>query len=195
MRAVNDMTGKAFGRLTVLSRNGSTAGGNAKWLCRCSCGGETTCTSENLRSGKAQSCGCLRAEQHRARFETHGKTGTATFRVWTAMLSRCSNPNNDSYPRYGARGIKVCERWASFENFLEDMGKRPEGLSIERENNDGNYEPGNCKWATATEQSNNRGSFNVRIEHEGKLLTVKEYAAATGMPVARVYRHKAKGKL
>lgn len=110
----------------------------------------------------------------------HGGWGTPTYKIWEKMLARCRNQNNKGYPRYGGRGITVCERWADFSNFLADMGERPEGLSLDRINVNGNYEPGNCRWATAKEQALNRRD-NVRVVYEGREMTVREAADLSGL--------------
>ncbi len=164
---LNDITGQKFGRLTVLSRDPVNRR-PTKWICRCECGNEKSFVSHNLIRGFSKSCGCYRADLNRAVMAanreaftgarlTHGKFGTPTHVSWNAMLQRCTNENRDNYEFYGGRGIKVCERWESFENFLADMGERPVGTTLDRyPNNNGNYEPGNCRWATVSEQMKNR---------------------------------------
>jgi hypothetical protein len=151
-------------RLTLIHRIPKTR--PARALYRCECGTEKIIGVDPVKRGKTRSCGCLGREisaarmrdrsEFRAGRRTHGKTGTPTFVTWMAMLSRCTNKNITNYAYYGGRGITVCERWMSFENFLSDMGERPEGMSIDRKDVNGNYEPSNCQWATRLEQSRNR---------------------------------------
>jgi hypothetical protein len=111
---------------------------------------------------------------------THRLSRTTTYAIHRSMLARCTNPNCKDYPRYGGRGISVCERWKSFDNFLADMGKRPEGLTLERNDVNGNYEPSNCRWATQKEQQRNRRT-NVFVTHDGITATVAEWAERTGL--------------
>lgn len=150
--------GGQYGRWTVLSAERV----NGRVPCRCACGTERLLLAPSLvRGGKSRSCGCLKREQMRASalHVSHGQTGTPIHGVWRTMLARCGNPNTRSYADYGARGIAVCERWKGpngLANFIFDMGPKPKGMSIDRIDNDGNYEPGNCKWSTPTEQAANR---------------------------------------
>jgi len=126
-------------------------------LCKCDCGNVTAIPLSNLRrQRKTKSCGCLQRPKAKQAKTTHGQFYTPTYKVWHNMIQRCTNPNIFQYKYYGGRGIIVCERWRSFENFLYDMGEKPENLTIERVNTNGNYEPQNCKWATMKEQVNNR---------------------------------------
>lgn len=177
---LKDRVGQVFGKLTVLSRVGSRRG-KAAWLCHCECGKDKIVTGGALAEGQI-SCGCAHVGH-----PTHGGSYTRTFRIWSNMKSRCNNQNVPAYKHYGGRGIRVCNRWYdSFEAFYEDMGKCPEGYSIERVNNDGNYEPSNCKWIPLGEQGKNKRG-NIRINN----ATVADTAVEKGMKEATVrYRIK-----
>jgi len=162
-----DLKGCVFGKLTVIELD-KVENYRSSWLCQCSCGNKKSIKLGNLRSGRSRSCGCntrIATSQRKKGFR-----GTRQYYVWVEMKQRCHNPNNSNYKHYGKRGIKVCDRWInSYQNFLEDMGERPKGLTLERVNNDGNYEPNNCKWATCKEQANNRrNSLKVLTKMEGK---------------------------
>lgn len=151
-----DETGKKYGRLTVIRR--ATLGKNYKLLCLCECGKETEVSVPSLRSGYTKSCGCLKKETATINSTKHGGHGSTEYRTWQAMIRRCTDKNHKNYTDYGGRGIAVCNRWLEgYSNFLEDMGIRPtKDHSIERIDNNGNYEKDNCKWETKINQGRNR---------------------------------------
>lgn len=155
-----DLSGRVFGRLTAIDC-WSYKRYMYTWKCLCSCGSECFVSRTHLLSGHTKSCGCIRSETSRAKATTHGLADSPEYRIWSAMKKRCSSPRDAGWKNYGGRGISVCESWIKFENFFSDMGHRPPGLMLERINNDGNYEPSNCKWATRSEQMKNRHRWSV----------------------------------
>jgi len=171
VKRIIDLTGQKFGLLLVISQ-AEDKHRNTMWLCKCDCGNETITRGQSLRIGKAQSCGhCLTA---------HKMHGTDIYNLWANMLQRCRNPKSYSYKYYGARGITVCERWLKFDNFYADMWPRPDGMSLDRIDNDGIYEPSNCRWATAAEQARNNRNAR-KITFNGKTQVLTDWAKEIGL--------------
>lgn len=177
-----DITGVRSGRLVAIRFSRVNRNKKRLWLCKCDCGNECEVIGSRLFKQRTKSCGCLHSEAAVANGKaaaakigasriTHGasrhrSTGTTKeYHIWAGMRQRCRNPNNKKFPDYGGRGIRVCERWERFENFIADMGKKPEGTSIDRINNDGPYSPDNCRWASAKQQSANQRPRRARVNH------------------------------
>lgn len=176
------VVGDVLGNWTVLREVERARGGARMFLCQCDCGTQRDVRATALRKGYSKSCGCsLRSHGHCA-----SNKPTATYRSWAAMLTRATNPNSQYWSHYGGRGITVCERWQSFENFLADMGERSEGMTLDRINPDGNYEPGNCRWATHAEQVHNQRARPARAcEHCGELFVPRQYHGRFCSPKCR----------
>ena len=179
MSDLKDISGQQFGRLTVIERRGSTKHSDATWRCRCECGNEAVVIGRCLISGRTRSCGCLRREMAANLSKpTHGMTSTKLFRVWGNMRERCSRPRHKSFDSYGGRGITVCAEWQNdfkaFYDWAMANGYR-DGLTIDRIDTNGNYEPSNCRWATQKEQQNNRRS-NRRITYNGETMTTQQWS-------------------
>jgi len=189
---VKNLTGKTFGLLTVIAFK-ETDLKNSFWECLCKCGNVKVIKGRNMTSGTAVSCGCLRKENSIKAATKHGQAGkTRTYRIWQNMLSRCFNEKSTGYYRYGGRGIKVCARWCIFLNFFEDMGEAVGDLSINRIDNDGNYEPGNCQWATQKEQARNT-SRTVLLDYQGEIKKQKELCEEFGVSYNMVRKRIKRG--
>jgi hypothetical protein len=185
MSRIIDLTGQIFGRLVVSHRYGND-GKNTTWLCNCECNGPKSANvivqTYNLRMGKTVSCGCLRKEKVAISAKRHGMRGTKVYKTWINIKDRCYNPKAEAYKNYGGRGITVDDHWKeSFENFYNDMGSPPsDEHSIERNDVYGNYTLSNCRWATTTEQSNNKRTSR-KMTHDGITLTLSQWAKKVGI--------------
>lgn len=192
---VRNLLGQRFGRLMVEERLPSIKG-HSHWRCTCDCGETTSPETNQLLSGKTQSCGCLQRE--RASLNqgglTHGQHKTRVYTIYHAMKKRCENPKDHKFPRYGGRGIKICSEWSSFELFLAWAipAGYADNLSIERRNNDGNYCPENCYWATPTQQASNRSSSRL-LTINGRTQTIAMWAREAGMPYHTIWGRLRKG--
>lgn len=188
-------TGDLYGRLTVIEETAGHHRPNGRltrrFRCQCECGNHLTVTLCNLRTGNTSSCGCLRRDTCRIQGKlaaTHNMSHTPAYRSWHSMQQRCTDPRKHNYHRYGGRGISVCQRWMdSFEAFLEDMGEKPAGLTIERIDNDKGYSKSNCRWATAKEQARNRQN-SVFVTYQGETLCLGEWAERTGIALSTLHK-------
>lgn len=189
MTARLDVSGQRYGRLVAISFSRRNSTGNTLWNCKCDCGNELEVLLPSLRRGNTRSCGCWLKELRIERKTTHGKKRTRAWLSWASMRARCLNQKNPAYKDYGGRGIVICQRWLdSFQNFFDDMGDRPDGLSLERIDVNGNYEPGNCKWATDKEQTRNQRRTR-RITFNGETLSSAEWGERLAMP-SRLIRYR-----
>ena len=188
MRKANNpvKTGERFFRLVAVRRAGRDRNGITWWHCRCDCGNRHKVRGSNLRDGNTKSCGCWR--NYVGRYKeglTHGGYYSRTYRSWWGMRQRCDDKKNPSYPAYGGRGIRICKRWREFETFRADMGEAPAGMSLDRIDNDGDYSPENCRWATQKQQSRNT-RVNRYLTYKGKRRCVMEWSEVLGIPYSRL---------
>ena len=185
MTKFKDLTGQRFGRLLVLNRYDRTKNFKYRWICQCDCGNVVVVLGPSMISRRQVSCGCHKNEAARERCTKHGATSgnawSREYRAWHHMKQRCYNPQCKDYHNYGGRGISVCESWVnSFENFLSDMGQCPDGLTLDRKDSNGNYEPGNCRWATWTEQARNK-RLTKQITINGLTHCISEWSEISGV--------------
>ena len=180
-----NITNKRFGRLTALERLPTSKDGHAMWRCVCDCGNEVSVVGKSLRSGHTVSCGCYQKDATSRARKKHGKSRSKIYTVWCDMKDRCYNEQNKQYADYGGRGITVCERWKNdFRSFFEDVSELPnfglDGYTINRKNNDGNYEPDNIEWASRIKQNNNTRR-NRLIAYNGETHTLAEWSRIVGV--------------
>ncbi len=189
--ALKDLINTRFSKLLVKERSSNLKDGTATWLCICDCGNQRIIAGTSLRAGRNKSCGCASPLFTTERMKTHGKSRDRIYSIWVGMLIRCSEKSKGKTRKnYFLRGIKVCDKWKNFESFYEDMGEPSLNYSIERINNNGNYEPGNCKWATSKEQGNNT-SANKKIEFNGQIKNISQWAELLNIkPNTLTYRLK-----
>lgn len=186
-----DLTGRIFGRLTVVRLIDGEPSCLSKWLCRCECGKEKPVRASYLVKGSTRSCGCLQTETRHSARVSHGKSYSPEYAIWRSMIQRCTNPRNKRFRDYGARGIAVCIRWRCFENFYEDMGPRPSpSHQLDRfPRQDGDYQPCNVRWATPKQQQRNRRG-NMVLTYQGLTLTAAEWSERTGLSPDTIYQRK-----
>lgn len=182
-RTLKDETGNKYGRLLVIERDLSKDHHDAFWICKCDCGNISSVNGTMLRRGTSKSCGCLQRELLSKRQKTHGETNTRIHNIWSKIKFRCFNNKSKDYSKYGGRGITMCEEWSkSYETFRDwsYANGYKENLTIDRIDNDGNYEPNNCRWATIKEQSRNT-RYNRKYEYQGEMRCVVELAEIAGL--------------
>lgn len=189
-----DLSGKRFGRLTVLRYDHTDKCGHGMWLCQCDCGNKKIVIGGNLKSGNSKSCGCLHNEQLAERTTTHGCYGTRLYWIWAKMKSRCMNYKDKYFADYGGRGITVCDEWLKFEDFQDwaMANGYTDELTIDRIDVNGNYEPSNCRWATRMEQTANRRVSRC-ITFDGKTKTISQWAAEYGLNYYTLYSRVKRG--
>ena len=188
-----DMTGKKFGRLSVIEYAGRSNKSHALWRLKCDCGKVIIAPGSGVRSGNTRSCGCAQRESFHKTITKHGLRNHPMYGLWLGMLARCRHRSQRHWKRYGGRGIKVCERWKSFPNFLSDMGERPSpNHSLDRIDNDGNYCPENCRWATGKQQALT-SSHTKPFTLFGITLPITEWVSIAGISTTTFYERKRLG--
>jgi hypothetical protein len=181
---MKDLTGKRYGNMVVTNLSHRYKRSDWYWLCKCDCGNEFYAVGSNIQKGDHKSCGCYRKKVTSEKFKTHGDSDTRFFNIWCQMRNRTSKKTNPRYADYGGRGINVCERWLDYDNFKADMYESygahmkmygEKNTTIDRIDNDSNYEPGNCRWSTYAEQNRNRRNIR-RLEYNGQLYCLTDLA-------------------
>lgn len=187
-----NLTGRRFSNLVAKEFSGMCRRGSV-WLCRCDCGNSVQVLGVSLTSGNSGSCGCVKRQRLVTRNTTHNLSRSFEYNVWAKIIERCTRATAENFPWYGGRGISVCDRWRTFELFIADMGAAPgKGFEIDRIDNDGNYEPGNCRWVTKKQNARNRRN-NHRLTFAGKTLCISEWAELTGLRAAAISERIASG--
>lgn len=189
-RPPKNRTGERVGRLVAVRYE--VRGAYGGWVCQCDCGNEAWVHTTSFQKKDAHSCGCFANERRKVINKTHGMSYTKTYASWDTMKGRCYYPGDISYPRYGGKGIAVCERWHNFDNFLADMGLRPDGCTLDRLDNSKDYSKENCRWSTYKVQANNRTN-NRRVTVHGETLTVSGWAEKTGLRADTISKRLAAG--
>ena len=191
-----DLTGTTIGRWSIIERDINSLKKDIRWLCRCSCGTTKSVAGRGLRSGRSTSCGCFNLERRKTACLKHGGVTngkpTPTYSTWQAMRSRCRATKNVSFKNYGGRGIFITPRWDDYAAFLEDMGPRPKGLTLDRINNEDGYYKNNCRWATNAEQASNRRNCHY-VSFMGKKMTITQAAFLNNIRVTTVNRRLKRG--
>jgi hypothetical protein len=191
MDKIMSLIGQQYNRLKVISFVEEIKG-IPYYKCLCDCGTIKNVNGRCLVDGQSKSCGCLNRENVSKKFTKHGLYKTREYSSWNAMMQRCYNPKQDNYPNYGGRGIEVCERWHDVTNFYADMGERPEETSLDRIDNNGNYEPGNVRWSTDIDQHNNTNR-NIKIPYNGESKTVAQWSVELGIKARNIHKRLKRG--
>lgn len=184
---VSDLVGLRYSKLVVLSRDNNDHSNNTRWLCQCDCGQTKVVLGTNLKSGAVKSCGCFQKEVNGSWHITHGMSRTPTYRIWDGMIRRCNDPKKPEFKWYGGKGIKVCDKWEKFAGFFEDMGVRPEGLTIDRIDSNGDYGPSNCRWISMKENLRNRSCVILDTEKAEEIRALLDTTKLSQKEIASLF--------
>lgn len=187
---IRDITGERYGKLTVVRYEGRAKNGHSLWLCKCDCGRETIVSRSNLQGGHQVSCGCKRRKQASEMNLTHGSSHTRLYSIWSNMITRATNPKGTAYHRYGGRGVIMCPEWRNSFQAFKDWALAngyADGLTIDRIDNDGIYEPSNCRWVTWSEQFNHRSNSRL-VTYQGETLTIAQWAEKLNLSKTMLYQ-------